>query len=588
MYKMRHTELFKNEYGQVAILFGLVLIPLVAVAGFAIDFQQTVKRKAKAQLIMDSAVLAAARVKQTGASNDQVKLAVQQFMDGQLNGLPGLSCTPAIVTVSTTDEEIDAQMRCRQTTSLMQVLGQDHMPFNVISGSEYGIDKIDVAFMFDVSGSMNSSNRLSNLKLAAQDAVDILLPVDATPELIENTRLAMVSYNGMVDAGDYFEDVTGVTPTRTYTHEIAGYGPGDYTVGNTFDDFLVGLYDTDTGDLISEIGKGASIEVQDHQDDDLTIAVTMDPSHDLYGQVESMRLRLSGTEANDKRENVEPYAMYGDSGTVDSMNGEPWDMGDFTLRLQAYRNNSQSGTKLFDETFDFTLVREGGSEPETKTYTLTSTCVWERDGPFKFTDLHPVVGGYLSHSEAWFVEDSDHSNGGTWEVGHRNRPFDNKYDGDECRDIEPVELTNNRTTLSNYITSLPAGGWTAGHLGVAWTWYLISEDWNTIFTGDAAPLDYTEPDSAKIVILMTDGAFNTEIYPEQGNSDAQARDVCDNMKLKDVKVYSVALNAPSSGKAVLEYCATGPSYYFEPETGAELKEAYRQIAVSISDLRISK
>jgi Flp pilus assembly protein TadG len=584
---MRHTELFKNEGGQVAILFGLVLIPLVAVAGFAIDFQQTVKRKAKAQLIMDSAVLAAARVKQTGASDTQVKLAVQQYMDAQLDGLPGLSCDPAVVIVSTTDEEIDAQMRCQQTTSLMKVVGQNYMPFNIVSGSEYGIDKIDVAFMFDVSGSMNSSSRLSNLKLAAQDAVDILLPVDATPDLIENTRLAMVSYNGMVNAGDFFEDVAGVPPTRTYTHTIAGYGDDDYTVGDTYDDFLIGLYDTDTDELISEIGDGAIIEVQDHQDDDLTIAITMNSSHDLFGQVESMRMQLSGTESKNKTENVEPYALYGDSG-LNNMTGEAWDMGDFQLRLRAYSQNSLNGSELFDETFSFTLVREGGQEPETKSYTLTSTCVWERDGPFRFTDHHPDVGGYLAHRQAWFVEDDDHSNGGYWEVGHPSRPNDGKYDGDECRNIEPVELTNNRSTLSTYISSLTAGGWTAGHLGIAWTWYLVSEDWNTIFTGDAAPLDYTEPDSAKIVILMTDGAFNTEIFPGQGSSDSQARNVCDNIKLRDVKVYSVALNAPDSGKEVLEYCATGPGYYFEPENGAELKDAYRQIAVSISDLRISK
>lgn len=585
---MRHTELFKNESGQVAILFGLVLVPLVAVAGFAIDFQQTVKRKAKAQLIMDSAVLAAARVKQTGATDNEVKLAVQQYMSAQLDSLSGLACDPAHVVVSSTDEEIDAEMRCVQTTSLMKVVGQDSMPFTIESGSEYGIDKIDVAFMFDVSGSMNSSNRLSNLKIAAQDAVDILLPIDASPDVIEKTRLAMVSYNGMVDAGDFFEDVTGVTPTRTYTHTIAaGYGAGDLTTGSTFDDFLIGLYDTDTGELISEIGEDAVIEVQDHQDDDLTIAVTLNPSHDLYGQVESMRMELSGTEYKKKNENVEPYALYGDSG-LSNMTGQAWDMGDFTLRLRAYSKNNRKGKKLFDETFDFTLVAEGGSEPETKSYTLTSTCVWERDGPFRFTDLHPDVGGYLAHQQAWFIEDDDYSDGGYWEVGHPSRPFDSKYDGDECRDIEPVELTNNRTTLSNYISSLTAGGWTAGHLGIAWTWYLVSEEWNTIFIGDAAPLDYTEPDSAKIVILMTDGAFNTEIFPGQGSSDDQARDICDNIKLKDVKVYSVALNAPNSGKAVLEYCATGPGYYFEPENGAELKDAYRQIAVSISDLRISK
>lgn len=584
---MRHTGLFKNEAGQVAILFGLVLIPLVAVAGFAIDFQQTVKRKAKAQLIMDSAVLAAARVKQTGATDNEVKLAVQQYMDAQLNNLGGLACNPAIVTVSTTDEEIDAQMRCEQTTSLMKVVGHDHMPFTIESGSEYGIDKIDVAFMFDVSGSMNSSSRLSNLKVAAKDAIDILLPVDASPDVIEKTRLAMVSYNGMVDAGDFFEDVAGVEPTRTYTHTIAGSGAGDLTAGSTFDDFLIGLYDTDTGELISEIGENAVIEVQDHQDDDLTIAVTLSPSHDLYGQVESMRMQLSGTEYKNKNENVEPYALYGDSG-LSNMTGQAWDMGEFTLRLRAYSQNNRNGTKLFDETFNFTLVAEGGSEPETKSYTLTSTCVWERDGAFRFTDLHPIAGGYLAHQQAWFVEDDDYSDGGYWEVGHPSRPNDSKYDGDECRDIEPVELTNDRTTLNNYVNSLTAGGWTAGHLGIAWTWYLVSEEWNTIFTGDAAPLDYTEPDSAKIVILMTDGAFNTEIFPGQGSSDDQARDICDNIKLKDVKVYSVALNAPNSGKAVLEYCATGSGYYFEPETGAELKDAYRQIAVSISDLRISK
>ena len=265
------------------------------------------------------------------------------------------------------------------------------MPFTIESGSEYGIDKIDVAFMFDVSGSMNSSNRLSNLKIAAQDAVDILLPIDASPDVIEKTRLAMVSYNGMVDAGDFFEDVTGVTPTRTYTHTIAaGYGAGDLTTGSTFDDFLIGLYDTDTGELISEIGEDAVIEVQDHQDDDLTIAVTLNPSHDLYGQVESMRMELSGTEYKKKNENVEPYALYGDSG-LSNMTGQAWDMGDFTLRLRAYSKNNRKGTKLFDETFDFTLVAEGGSEPETKSYTLTSTCVWERDGPFRHFTLSGIT-----------------------------------------------------------------------------------------------------------------------------------------------------------------------------------------------------
>ena len=116
----------------------------------------------------------------------------------------------------------------------------------------------------------------------------------------------------------------------------------------------------------------------------------------------------------------------------------------------------------------------------------------------------------------------------------------------------------------------------------------VSPNWNNVFTGSSAPLSYSEPDADKVVILMTDGSFNAEIFPEQGTSDEQARALCDNMKRTSIQVYAVALNAPTAGKRVLQYCASGADYYFEPETAAELTEAYRKIATSISDLRISQ
>lgn len=412
----------------------------------------------------------------------------------------------------------------------------------------------------------------------------MLLPPGAPPELIQDTRIAMVSYNSMVNAGSFFEQVAGVPATRTYTHKIpATYSQSDITTGSTFGDLHIGLYDTDTQKLISELGDGALVSVENWQDDDLTVAVTLNPGHSLYGKVKSVYLQLSGTEKKNKKDYSDPYALYGSLS-----NGKAWSMGDFTLRVRAYSKKNRKGTVLFDEKIDFTLALAPEFESQTSSYTLTSTCVWERDGANKFTDANPVNGGYLSHQEAWFVENNKYSAGGYWEVGHPNRPGDSKYDGDECRKHKPIELTNNRTTLNNYVDSLTAGGWTAGHLGVAWTWYLVAEDWKTVFDGNAEPLAYTEPDSAKAVILMTDGSFNAEIFPGQGSSDTQARALCDNIKAKDVKVYAVALNAPNAGKAVLSYCASGSDYYFEPETAAELTEAYKKIATSISDLRISK
>lgn len=75
------------------------------------------------------------------------------------------------------------------------------------------------------------------------------------------------------------------------------------------------------------------------------------------------------------------------------------------------------------------------------------------------------------------------------------------------------------------------------------------------------------------------------ILPDRGTLE-QAKKLCDNIKKEGVRVYTVAFQAPKSGKAVLEYCATGAEYAFTPDSADELKDAYTKIAQSISDLRI--
>ena len=585
----------KNESGQVAIIFALAIIPIFAVAGFAVDFQNTIKKKQKVQLVVDSAVLAAARLKQTGASNGDVETKVQQFIDAQILSMGGgFRCAAADTKVVSGADIISTDVLCSQETTLTRVIGKEKLDFLVEATAEYGIDKLDVAFMFDISGSMNSSSRITNLKAAAKEAVDVLLPPDAPAELIEDTRLAMVSYNTMVNAGSYFEQVTGVPATRTYTHEIysGGSGSGDATSdeGDTFDEVTITLMNADTSRPIMELGDDAIVAIEDWTgnttSDQLTIDVSIPATSPLAGRVESVRFDLSRTERRRQTENVVPYALYGDR--RGRYNGRNWREGDYRLRVRLYSQRRARGRTLFDERIDFELVRGADTGPDIKELTLTSTCVWERDGTERFTDSAPGPNAYLSHMTAWFEENPAHRDGGVWVTGHPNRAGHSWYRGTECRGREPLGLTNDRTELYNYVNALSAGGGTAGHLGVAWSWYLISDNWDGVFTGASAPLSFSEPDSEKVVILMTDGSFNSEVFPAQGSSDAQARALCDGMKARNIKVYSVALNAPTAGKRVLEYCASGTDYFFEPETAAELTEAYRKIATSISDLRISQ
>ena len=525
------TRLRASQRGHVAIIFALALIPMVAVAGFAIDFQMTTTSKNRVQTIMDSAVLAGAKSMQSGGSDADVTTLVRNYMNVQL-GLDrsNLSCDTAAVTLTSATQLIEVDMICRQGTSLMNVLGKDEVPFRVRSASTWGIGKLDVAFMFDVSGSMSSNNRMTHLKSAALDAIDTILPADGGAA-VEDVRIAMVSYDTMVDAGDYFQDVTGLTPERTYVFE-------------------------------EEVIDITEFEYQ--------------------GECQA----LQSNRRNCKRRRI--CEEWDSDGVC-----EDWDRERVCIPYEATQTENEFGNcdVFLDESYTVIETRE-----------IESTCVFERPGDEAFTDAAP--SGTATLSTIYVDANEIVYHGGSadntqnymaagyarYVLGTNDDPDEGWWDieGTDCNPHGPVPLTNNRTTLQNYVNGLTTNSLTAGQQGIAWAWYTVAPDWGSIFTGDSAPLAYDEPDSTKAVILMTDGSFNSqEFYSDLGSSFQQAEDVCDAIKaVGSVYIYTIAFQAPSSGQAILEYCASGPEFAFAPENGEELTDAYQQIATSISDLRI--
>lgn len=157
---------------------------------------------------------------------------------------------------------------------------------------------------------------------------------------------------------------------------------------------------------------------------------------------------------------------------------------------------------------------------------------------------------------------------------------------DSCPDSSLMPLTNNLEAFDLAIDSLVADGWTAGHLGIAWSWYLIAPEWDAIWPEESAPLAKTEPHAIKAVILMTDGQFNTAYESTQGDSNTQAKKMCDEMRDDDVLVYSVAFQAPTSAKETLEDCAGESSRFFDASNGEELLNAYAAIASQLSALTL--
>ncbi|MFT5931874.1 MAG: hypothetical protein ACI93G_000955, partial [Hyphomonas sp.] len=165
-----------------------------------------------------------------------------------------------------------------------------------------------------------------------------------------------------------------------------------------------------------------------------------------------------------------------------------------------------------------------------------------------------------------------------------------------CRASGPVPLTDDKAALKAHVQALTANGGTAGHIGLAWGWYLVSPNWSAIWPEASEPLPYDTKQVIKAVILMTDGDFNTNHPTAAKSSFRQAQDLCDTMKASPskIQVYTVGFQVPSSvqktgdGRTILEYCATSPAYAFSASNGDELTAAYQSIARSITQLRIKQ
>jgi Flp pilus assembly protein TadG len=185
-----------------------------------------------------------------------------------------------------------------------------------------------------------------------------------------------------------------------------------------------------------------------------------------------------------------------------------------------------------------------------------TTCVTERPGANAFKDKGPT-GGLLGKKSS------------------------------ACPSSEVVPLTNDLDELTKAIDSMQAVGMTAGHVGVAWAWYLISPEWSSVFPESSAPRAYNDPEVRKVAILMTDGEFNKSYESANGNSQVQAQKICDNMKTSGITIYTVGFQAPAGALAILQYCATTPTHFFDAKNGNQLRETFQKIAKELNGLRIS-
>lgn len=189
----------------------------------------------------------------------------------------------------------------------------------------------------------------------------------------------------------------------------------------------------------------------------------------------------------------------------------------------------------------------------------SNACVHERSGADAFSDAPPARGSYLGFTP-----------------------------GMSCPSATLVPLSADKDSLKRSIDSYSANGYTAGHIGNAWAWYLLSSRWSSFWPSASTPAAEGDGKTLKAVVLMTDGEFNTQYVRANGTSSEQALSLCGNMKDKGITVYAVGFMSPAPAQAMLRQCASSADHYFSASNGAELRSAFQAIAMSLNNLRLTQ
>lgn len=173
----RIRNFIRNEGGNVAMMFTLMMVVLVLFAGAAVDFQRSNMTRGAMQKAMDTAVIGSAKLVRDKTETELKALGKRMFEAALPSHLKG-KVTGFTLNVDA-DNKVTGAVSYNMPTSILAAVGKKNIGLHVHSAAQSTIDagtsSIEIALVLDVSGSMrhdlNGTPRIDILKEAAVDLI---------------------------------------------------------------------------------------------------------------------------------------------------------------------------------------------------------------------------------------------------------------------------------------------------------------------------------------------------------------------------------------------------------------------------------
>ncbi|MES1199845.1 MAG: ubiquitin-activating E1 FCCH domain-containing protein [Pseudomonadota bacterium] len=598
------------------MLWGLSASVLVGMTGLTIDFTRAQVIRTQIQNAADGAALVAARNASTMSLSDRTALARAYFdaEAGEYGQGAEFSLTP--LDDNTYKVNVDVSM----PGSLTKLISAHDWNIGVESEAVHGGTNIEVALVLDTTGSMSGS-KISDLRGAATDFVNTVVNDVQTPFY---SKVALVPFSAGVNVGSYSDTAHGTVPGgKTITGASWSTGTAMTVTAITKANPAVvttsAAHGFTSGNTVYLSGISGMTQVNNHY---YTVTpVSGQPTKFQLNGVNSSSYSTFSTSGSPRATKCQTSACE----VVVTANSHGFSNGAYvyitgvngmTQINNATGNGSSATSWLVAGATTNSFVLSGSTGPSYSAYTNSGSvyCTTLGCNYYRFTNASNTVNVWPINASCVSDRVGGHANDAaspsTALVGYNYPVPGNGDTNSRCPTTSIVPLTATKSTLTSAISTLTASSYTGGQIGTAWGWYMISPDWNTVWTGTSAPAAYNAPQTAKVAVIMTDGTYNlmycngvmskdagsgsstnhANCNAPNGDGTAQAQAICTAMKAKGIIIYTVGFDMsgePQSSTTMLTQCATSPSYFYNADDGTALHQAFASIATSISQLRIS-
>lgn len=596
-----------DSRGNIAMIFGLCGVALVAAGGGALDWSRAMITKSRLGAALDAAALAVG--KDTGLTQQQAQVMAQQFFDANYSA--SNFATPGPVQVSMLTDGVSLSVSAALPTTLLRIVQINSLNLSVANEVRRGSRNIEVALALDNTNSM-SGTKIADLKVAAKALVDLVVQNAQTPTY---SKVALAPYSTGVNVGAYAAQVRGpINGGKAITNAAWEAAPAKTITGATKTNPVVvtaNAHGLSNGDRVFIKNVSGMTQLNNNQ---YTVAGATANTFQLSG--------INGTF----------YNTYTSGGSVTKCTTSSCEVvitavgHGLSNGNIVYIRNVGGMTQINDQTFTVasatadTYKLSGVTGTGFSAYTSGGDSYCTVAGCEYYRFQNPS-GGWRLHRVTTCV--SERTTDAYTDAAPGASPLGRNYPAVQVSANYPVSTTNNciagqiaplssdKVALHAAIDAMTAGNSSGGHVGVAWAWYLLSPTFSSFFPAASVPGPYNNPTYLKVAIIMTDGEYNSmycngviaqdstsgsgssndkiNCNAPNGNTYTQAQALCTAMKAAGVIIYTVGFQVVSAPEAsqLINNCASDAAHVYLPATGTALNQAFVDIAQEISQLRLS-